>query len=628
MNGKYVKLFTPIKINRLLLNNRIIAAPISGLDSLPEKDRCKVGMTVMGSVQVDMQSTFYFQNGYPFSKYNRQELRKKLNRLQSGNARVSAEIIHTGLWCRNEHCIGPNDEINLEGIKVKALQKAEMQTIIKAYAKACLDAKEFGFDLCMLHFAHGWLPAQFLSPAWNKRTDEYGGSFENRARFPLAILKAVREAVGSTYPIDMRISVKEWIKNEISFEDVLSFIKLAEPYIDMINLSSGTDMNKDGNVHMATSQFEEHMVNREFSRRVRNAVNIPVAVVGAIMTPEEAEDILEKGDADMVTIGRALLADPYWVKKAMEERSGDIVPCLRCAYCLHWTTERRNQGCSVNMRFNRTEYVPEIINKAKQRKKVVIIGGGVAGMQAAITANERGHDVLLIEQDERLGGHTKLADADCTKQDLKRYKDYLIEQIKKSNVHVLLRKKATREMVESFKPDAVIIAIGSRPVEIKIKGNEQAINALEAYTKMDQLPQRIVIIGGGTIGCELGLELAKKGRNIIILERTERLHKQDNLLYDIAIDQHLDKWKQKITIHRKCVCTEIKENAVIYENENGDMKEVACDKVVLAVGLRSNDDVAMEFFGICADTVMIGDCYKVGKVRDANESGFFAGYNL
>lgn len=622
----YEHLFSPIKINNLMLPNRIIAAPANGGYS-KERATSKAGLAVWGTGTINLPNAGLIgEQPYMFSKYKVQETRRTLDFMRQGGSKASLEIMHAGFNRRGDDIVGPVDDVNCEGLSVRGLKREELPIIAKEFAKTALDAKKLGFDMIMLHFAHGWLPAEFLSPAWNHRTDEYGGSYENRARFPIMILKEVRAAVGSDFPIDMRISAKEWIPNEIDFEDVLKFIKEAEPYIDMVNISAGTDMNKEGCVHMTTSQLEERLTNIEYSKIVKQNVNIPVAVVGSIFMPDEAERVISEGYADMVMLGRALIADPFWVKKVLTGREDDIVPCIRCGYCSHWASNRFNHGCSVNPRYLRGDWVSYCDGKAEVSKNVVIVGGGPAGMKAAITAFDRGHKVTLIEKRNELGGAALCSDYDITKTDLKRYKDYLIRQVDKRDIKLMIGTEATYKLIEELKPDSLIIAVGGAPFIPKIEGVENAIKATDVYPMLKEMPNKIVIIGGGTIGCELALDLDDGNRNITIVEVGEQLHKQDSLFYDIALRQHLEKAKN-INIMTNTLCTRITDSAV-YVELNKIEKIISADKVILAAGMKPNKDLANDLFGITVDTYTIGDCVRPAKIREATDSAYFTAINL
>jgi 2,4-dienoyl-CoA reductase-like NADH-dependent reductase (Old Yellow Enzyme family)/thioredoxin reductase len=623
----YPNLFSPIQINGMILRNRIIATPCGAIQR--EKACGGAAMLISGSGMVDDPRAKFGPIPYMFSKYERQKTRSILDTAHQGGSRVSLEIMHSGRYARvdpGDFVWGPCSGITKEGTPIKALDEKEMERICNAFADAALTAKIFGFDMVMLHFAHGWLPAEFLSPAWNHRTDEYGGSFENRARFPKRIIETVRKTVGKDFPIDMRISAYEWIPESIEFKDVVHFVQEVEPFIDMVNVSAGLDIEHEANVHMATSFFEPHMVNVEWAAEIKKNVHIPVSVVGAIMTPEEAEEIIASGKADMVSLGRILVADPQWGRKALENRAADIVPCIRCNYCYHISTNRMNVGCTVNPRYGREEIIPFKLERAEKVKKVVVIGGGPGGMKAALTAAERGHQVILLERSERLGGQINCSDYDDYKQDLKRYRDYLLTQVKKSTVEVRLNTEATPEMVRKLEPDALIIAVGADVVTPAIPGVEHAKQAVEAYPHLNEMRGKIVVIGGGTIGSEIGLELAERGNTVHIVEITDTLNAQGNMLYRIAIRQHMEKCK---TLHTmtETKCKEIKADGVVVEKD-GEERFLEADHILLATGLRSRRDVAHSFYGITQDTFIVGDCNRVGNIKDANELATLIAMNL
>lgn len=616
-------LLEPIRINQLLVANRLISAPMNEALN-EERAKCGAGIIIAGCCGVDMEHS-WFDPGYMFSKQNAQKTRKWLEFMKQGNARISLEIMHMGGVGRGNPesiLLGPSDGVNEYGNQIRAMNEEDMERVCQAFAKAAHDAKEFGFDMIMLHFAHGWLPAQFLSPAWNHRSDEYGISYENRARFPLRIIQRVREAVGKDFPIDMRISVKEWIDHEIAWEDVKRFILDAEPYLDMVNLSAGTDMDKSGNVHMATSQFEKHKVNVQYSKELKKLLSIPVAVVGAIMTPKEAEEIIKQEEADLIMLGRSLLADPLWIKKYIENREEDIVPCIRCVYCMHWTTNRRNQGCSVNPRYLREDFIPFKPLKTDHPKKVVVIGGGPAGMKAALSAEQKGHQTVLIEKENVLGGKLIYSEYDYGKRDLARYRAYLVRQVEKSTIQVKLNTEANRELIQKMTPDVLIIAAGSHAIVPDIKGAENALDVLEAYKNPEKIKGDVVVVGGGSAGCEIALSLSEKGHLVSVVEKGKEFHKQDNLLYDIAIDQHMA--KHDIRLYSETEVLEITASNVKCQSKEKQML-LRADTVIMAAGFKPLTSLAESFYGITPYTYVIGDCKKIGKIKDATLDGYFAG---
>lgn len=643
MKCKYPKLFSPLKVNKVVLKNRIISAP---LGSLTDKSLSGIGMIIRGSSgSIDAPRMRLVPGSYCFEDiFKAAAVREQVSIIRQRGAKAEFEICHHGQFAyveQGDYVIGPVSFVRDDGIEVKAMDEKMMNEVAEAFARTALDAKEYGFDSVLLHFGHGWLPAEFLSPYFNKRKDEYGGSFENRIKFPMMIVDRVRKAVGPDYMVDMRISGKEYVEGGLQVDEVAEFVHRIEDKIDMIHVSCGMEADNKTKIHMSSTTYAPHMVNIELAKMIKQKVKIPVAVVGAIMTPEEAEWILENEYADAVVIGRQLIADPWWVKKAWEGRSEDIVPCIRCMNCYNpyqYRTEeqkRNNRGmktvpcCSVNPRYLHEERVPDVLPVADQKKKVAVVGGGPAGMNAAITAAKRGHAVFLYEMSDTLGGQLVCADYDESKYDLKRYKDYLITQLRKSHVKVILNTKATPEMIRELNVDSLILALGAYPVMLPIKGAEtnQCMTAIDAFEKLDQTGDNVVIIGGGSIGCELGCDIAKRGKNVTVLELGPVLNRTLNEVLQTALNEEMQKYDNLHAFTQVNVC-EIKEKSVVISDKNRCISEIEADTVIFAAGMKSRIDEAHSFYGIIQDTNIIGDANRVGNIWMASEDGYYISASL
>lgn len=626
----YPKLFEPIRINQLTLQNRVIAAPGPIADEEAFSGAAVIGVA---SIPVDSDRGGIVPPGKGVSKYERMALCEDISRLRRGGSRVAVELLHCGIFARYNKApaYGPSEYVReFDGTTAQAMTAADMAFVTEKYGEAAKIVKQIGADLILLHFAHGWLPAQFLSPHYNHRTDEYGGSLENRMKFPVRIVEAVRRAVGKDFPVYMRISGKEYVADGMPLDEVIRFLKTIESQIDLVEVSAGLDTEDDPKVHMCTTIFAPHMPNLETAAEIRRNLTIPVSVIGAVETPEEAEEALEKGYVDMVSMRRSFMADPLWLKKAYEGHPEDIVPCMRCNSCYHAATLRmRKLGCAVNLRYMNERYYPEKIEPAPVRKRVVIAGGGPAGLNAAVIAAKRGHQVILLEEKEQLGGALWFTEYDERKVDLKRYKDYIVTQARKERIDVRLGVPATREYVEKLQPDALIIAVGGEQSLPPIPGIDApgVWQGSEAYRHLREAGENVVIVGGGTIGCELSLDFAQEGKSVVIVEASAAVAASGNHFYRVALQQEFKK-HPNIAIYTETFCDQITDHSVLAHRKTGEAMELKADTVINATGIRPRVKTAESLRGICYHTYVIGDAYRAGKVENAIEDGFHVAYQL
>lgn len=612
-------LFSPITINRLTLKNRIVATPTG--DFFEDKALGGPAVVITGHAIVEPGRSSYSSAQEPdaFAKYEREETRRRLLKVQQAGGRASIEIFHGGQYARvADFARGPVDLIRDDGTEVRGMTPEDMDLVATLFAETSRNARDLGFDMVFLHFGHGWLPAQFLSPRTNHRSDEYGGTLENRAKFPLLILQRIRQAVGPFFPIDMRISAVEWMDDSITFEDTLAFIKMAEPYLDTVQISAGVDIGIQGNVHLATTNFEKHHPNADWARQVREAVSIPVSVVGAIMNPAEAEELIASGSVDLVALGRPLIADPLWPRKAQEGRADEIVPCIRCLQCYHISTDRRKVGCSVNARFWNESFIPREPARAVVRKRLVVVGGGVAGIVAATVAAERGHEVILFEQAEQLGGQLRWVAKERYKEDIKAYLDYLLRKIDDSDVDVRLGFAATPEIVSDLHPDGLVIAIGATEIRPAIPGIDarRVYTGTEAIDHEADLGPRVAVIGAGSIGTEIGLELATFGNHqVTMVDIADKWAPQGNTLYREALRQKIEE-QPSLGFMLKSQCTALGDDHILVTNDDG-ASNIPVDDVIISVGMRPRTDEAQAFFGITPEVVMVGDVNRPRIIQDA-----------
>ena len=587
----YEHLFSPIIINGMISKNRIVAAPTG--DDFEEKAWGGAGIVIAGHAIVDYGRSSFASPTEPdiFSKYEVEGAVERVRKIHAGGAKASIELFHGGREARVlDYAIGPDEEVRTDGVRVRAMDEALMSEVCEKYAIAARNARDIGFDMVFLHFGHGWLPAQFLSPHFNHRSDAYGGPIENRMRFPLRILAAVREAVGPRFPVDMRISAYEWVSGSISFEDVKTFVAAAESYVDTVQVSAGLDMNREANVHCMATNFVEHMPNVAWAAEIKHAVSIPVSVIGSVMSPDEAEDLIARGAVDLVAFGRAFTADPDWPNKAMSGHAEDIRPCLRCLQCYHIATNHRNVGCSVNPRYKNEAFIPRRIDSvsADQAKRVVVVGGGPGGMRAALTASARGHEVVLFERENELGGQLRHIAKEHFKEDIARYLDYLCVQMEKSDMDVRLGTEVRFEDVAALDPDAIIVAVGAEETTPPIPGTGRpfVLHGIEAIDRQEQLSGDIVVIGGGTIGAEFALDQSLVfGNHATIIEMGPELAAQGNMLYKIGLRQTMERCTS-LDVFLESRCLEIGDHEVIMRDAAGEVHVIHADHVVLVHGAQ------------------------------------------
>jgi len=492
------------------------------------------------------------------------------------------------------------------------LSLEEIQKIIEGFALAAWRVKETGADGVEIHMAHGYLINQFLSPFSNRRTDEYGGDAERRRRMAIDVLRAVRNRVGSDFTVLCRISADEYVDGGLKLEDSKEIAKALERNgADALHVSACVAASGYLN---HPPYYAEEGVFVHLAQGIKSAVGIPVITVGRIRTPELANRILEEGKADLVSMGRALIADPSLPVKALQGRTEEIIPCISCNRCIQSIRKGALQ-CAVNPETGREEVFK--LNKTDHPKKVWIIGGGPAGMKTAEIAALRGHQVTLYEKNEKLGGRFLLAAIPPKKQVLKEFIEHLTKQLKKLPVKTILGKPFTPATLRRGRPDVLIIATGAKPLFPPIEGirESKVISVEDALTGSVPLGKRVLVIGGGGIGAEIADHFSEDGKEVTLVEMREgiALDLVGHLQY--FLNKRLREKGVKILISTKVV--QFEKEGVWVEDDQGKKKLEGFDSIVISLGSMPNDELLESLKGKAPEIYVVGDASKPREVMEA-----------
>ncbi|MDD6160536.1 MAG: FAD-dependent oxidoreductase [Oscillospiraceae bacterium] len=669
-NPYFPNLFSPIKVGTKTIKNRIEAAPAlfaflhyqdcpqmrfksesieRAYRMLEAKAAGGAGSVVLGELSPNHTycKRFPFEPDIDFTSRDDEIFRitkRTAEMIKSYGALPIGELLSTGEIKTNIgdgiNPKGPSEKDLDDGIThVDAFTREEIQEHIREHITACKWFEAAGWEGVMIHCGHGWLPAQFLSPAYNKRTDEYGGSFENRARFTIELLSQLREAMGPDFLIEIRVSGSEHLKGGLEIEDTVKYCKLCEPYIDLIHVSSGHYLSSSRSWEFTTA-YAPHGANIENAAIIKQNVNIPVAVVGGINSPEQAEQAIASGKVDMVSLGRQFFADPAFPKKAAEGRADEIRRCLRCGRCYPgpsgeheteiWTVKFPPlDSCTINpdtvWPASYHQVLPERMPVPQCARKVLIVGGGCGGLQAAITAADRGHKVILCEKSDKLGGIINFTDHTDHKVDIRNFKDLLVREVMKRPVEVRLNCEVTPGMIGEIAPEAVILAVGSDDLILPIEGIENAVTAMEVYDRdFAGLGKSTIVLGGGLVGCEAAADYIDHGIETTIVEMKGSLMPETTGLYRTAVHDFIDSHGGKYEVGAKVV--KVGKDFVVAE-QNGKEITLKADSVVNAMGRRAHSTEALKA-AIQVPCWEIGDCVRARQIGDAVREGWTAAMEI
>ncbi|MCP3876616.1 MAG: FAD-dependent oxidoreductase [Desulfobacteraceae bacterium] len=659
----YTNLFSPIKINNLEIKNRIAYPSLGLLFSYDTKLNDKyynyfneiakggAGIVTIGPVGID-----FIGSGFvPLSLAKDEAIDsfiKATDMIKSHGARPWAQLFHGGAYTNpflinNETPIAPSAVFSkYSKIEPKEMSIDDIQTVQQAFVKTAERAKKAGFEGIEIIGSAGYLITQFLSPLTNKRKDDYGGNFENRTRFPRQIIEKMRDKLGASFPIGVRMAGNDFVPGSIEDTQTPEIAKIYEKAgADVINVTGGWHESKIPQLPMELprSGFSYLAMN------IKQAVSIPVMASNRISTPDHAEKIIRDGQADMVNLGRVLIADPFWPQKAKSGKPEEIRPCVACSQgCTDEIFSGRPVSCIGNVRAGYEQ--ERQITKCKAPKNIMVVGAGVAGLEAAITAKKAGHTVEIYEKADDIGGQIWIAAAPPHKQELLEYVRYYRAMLKKYEILVHLNTKVDLDLIKKTNPDHIIIAQGAKPLIPPIEGadNPSILSSWDVLKNSPFLGKNVAVIGGGAVGLETAFFIAQKGTltpemlhflvtyDALELERLK--HYMFNGTSKVTVFEMLPKAGQDVGKSTKWILmnnlkrygVQIKTNSKVLsikdghvEFENGDQTfQEQFDSVIMAGGSLPVQDLEKQMENQDISFSTIGDCVKPGKLNDAILGGF------
>ena len=648
MVSKYPNLLSPIKIGNVTFRHRMFSAPMGATDITAD---CSLGPRSVGFYELrakggaaavtvselvvhpetDGSHMLHLNLSTPGNLASHAYTADAIRR---HGAVPSVEFSHSGQYAgtyltdKNKKASlcqwGPSDGVRPDGMPVKGLSKEQIGDIVKSYGETAAIAKRAGYEMIMVHCGHGWLINQFLSPWFNKREDEYGGSLENRLRFAREILTAIRENVGPGFPVEIRISGSELFEGGYDLAEGCRIAQGLEDLVDLIHVSAGSYQFGFFNTHLP--MFAPHGNNVYLAAEIKKHVSKPVATIGAINDPEMMEEIIASGKADIIYMARELLADPFLPNKVFAGEADKIVKCLRCFTCMAERPVTGTRRCAVNPLVGR-EIDGMEVTPALRGKKVLIAGAGVAGLKAAVTAAQRGHRVILCEKSDRVGGILKCEQAIDFKREMFELGLTLENQAKAEGVVIRLGTLVTPEYVAEEKPDALILAVGSDPIVPPLPGidGDNVVVVNNYYKESEKVGDSVVVLGGGLAGCECAVHLAQDGKKVHLVEMRDTLAPDCNIRHRPILMKKID---ELVEVHLGYAGLRVTEDGLVCKAPDGEEILISGDTVICAVGQRANR-ADVEALRYSAPFVReIGDCIRPANITKAIYEGYHAALDI
>ncbi len=649
MGLKYEHLLSPIMVRNFVIKNRMVSANslphfLQGPENYPADsvithyaNRAKSGASIVTCMGInnDLRGKYL-----PFEEdiAHFPDMEMYDGRAQNYFVQL-ADAIHfyNSLACMSlfvppgsDYLVRKADGIHrINGfMRQNELTVEELEDIAEFYAQQSLQLKRLGFDMVSIHAAyHMQLPSQMLSPLTNHRTDEYGGSLENRMRFPLMILQKIRERVGNQFLIEILVSAEDSKgSGGMTIEETAEFLKRAEKYADIAQLRCP----EIDPAHPTGFTMEEIPFVDYAAYMKKQGINMLIETIGGYQKFSTCDAVIREGKADLIGMARSWISNPDYGKLAYEGREEDMVPCLRCNKC---HGRGRNDVfasvCSVNPKIGIEHRLDMLTSAPGSPKRAAVIGGGPAGMKAAIDLCDRGHQVVLFEATDQLGGQMKHSDHVDFKWPLKEFKDYLIRQMEKRPIEVRYNLKATGEMIKKEGFDVVIAALGAVPKKITFPGLDSIthVDALTAFEHPEDLGKQVVVIGGGEVGVECGMYLSRQGHEVHVIEMRDELAADTTLIHYRTMFQAA--WESIPDFHgiTGAVCQRVEDGCVVFLRD-GVEQRIPADSIVVSVGMNPLTEEALNFYNTADRMEMVGDCRKPATIEQAMRSAFAVASNI